>query len=450
MNETDLNKLLNELLPWIKEHNQKEVLGLISHLHAADIAELFEELEEDDQSFVFSILENELSAATLLELEEDDRKTLLKNLSAKEIAAEVIHELDSDDAVDLIGELPEDKKKEVISEIPDHEQAQDIVDLLRYDENTAGGLMGKELVKVNQDWTVINAVREMRKQAEEMDEVYSIYVVDNNDILLGTLSLKKLLTTSSRTKVEDVFNPKIYAVSVNDSVEEVANDIQKYDLFEMPVVDDRGKLVGHITVDDVIDVIREEADKDYQMASGLSDDVDLEDNLWDLTKARLPWLLIGVVGSLVSSKILDGNMLAMQQIPILILFIPLIAATAGNMGVQSSAIVVQALASGNIKGSLWKNLGKEVMMGVISGAALSVLLFVFSYAFYGNFMAGLTISVSLFAVVLVAAVVGTAVPLILDKRGIDPAIATGPFITTSNDVIGISIYFLVAKLMLGI
>lgn len=450
MSELNTEQIFSSLLPVLQERNPRLTLEILSDLHNADIAELFDDLELDDQLFILSILDNEDSAAVLLELEEEDRKRLLQNLSSKQIAEEVINELDTDDAADVIAELSEEKKKEVISELEDEEHAKDIVDLLRYDEDSAGGLMGKELVKVNQNWNVITAVREMRKQAEYMEEVYSIYVVDDNDKLLGTLSLKSLLTTSSNTKIADVFNPKFNYVSVTDSAEEVANDIQKYDLFEMPVVDERGRLVGHITVDDVLDVIREEADKDYQLASGISDDVDMHDSLWDLTKARLPWLLIGVVGSLLSSRILDGNLGAMEKIPMLILFIPLIAATAGNMGVQSSAIVVQALAQGNLKGTLWQNLAKEVSMGMISGIALSLILFAFSYFFYGDFLAGLTISISLFAVVLVAAIVGTMIPIILERRGIDPAIATGPFITTSNDVIGISIYFIVARIILGI
>lgn len=450
MSEFNLEDILMKLEIPLEERNPKATLAILDEIHNADIAELFEDLEIDDQLFILSILENEDSAAVLLELEEEDRKKLLQNLSSKQIAEEVINELDTDDAADVIAELSEDKKKEVISELEDEEHARDIVELLRYDEDTAGGLMGKELVKVNHNWTVITAVREMRKQAEFMEEVYSIYVVDDNDKLLGTLSLKSLLTTSTNAKISDVFNPRFNAVSVTDTAENVAIDIQKYDLFEMPVVDEMGRLVGHITVDDVIDVIREEADKDYQLASGISEDVDMHDSLWDLTKARLPWLLIGVIGSLFSSRILDGNLGAMEKIPMLILFIPLIAATAGNMGVQSSAIVVQALAQGNLKGTLWQNLSKEISMGLISGVALSLVLFAFSFLFYGDFLAGLTISISLFAVVLVAAVVGTMIPLILAKRGIDPAIATGPFITTSNDVIGISIYFIVARLILGI
>lgn len=450
MNEWNVDEILDQILPYLEEKNAKAALEILASLHNADIAELFPELDLSFQLFILSILDNEDSAAVLLELDEEYRKRLLKNLSSKQIAEEVIHELESDDAADVIAELSETKKQEVISEILDEEQAKDIVDLLRYDEDTAGGIMSKELVKVNHNMSILGAIRSMRHQAEDMEEVYSIYVVDDNDKLLGTLSLKSLLTTSSNAKISDVFNPRFHSVTVTDLAEEVAIGIQKYDLFEMPVLDERGRLVGHITADDVMDVMRDEAEKDYQMASGISEDIDMQDSLWNKAKARLPWLFIGVVGSLISSRILDGNLGAMEKIPMLILFIPLIAATAGNMGVQSSAIVVQALAGGNMKGSLIDNLGKEIGMGLISGMALSVVLFSFSYIMYGDFMAGLTISVSLFSVVIVAAIIGTTIPIILDKRGIDPAIATGPFITTSNDVVGISIYFLVARLLLGI
>ncbi|MXV38105.1 magnesium transporter [Flavobacteriaceae bacterium Ap0902] len=450
MSDWSIDKVLRELEVPLEERNPKMTLEILEHLHNADIAELFDEIYLEDQLFILSVLDNEDSAAVLLELEEEDRRKLLQNLSSKQIAEEVIDELESDDAADVLSELEEDKKQEVISEILDEEHAKDIVDLLRYDEDTAGGLMGKELVKVNANWSVIRAVKEMRKQAEDMEEVYSIYVVDDHDKLLGTLSLKSLLTTSSRTQIADVFNPKFHYVAINDTAEDVANDIQKYDRFEMPVLDERGTLVGHITMDDVLDFIRDEAEKDYQLASGISEDVDMHDSIWDLTKARLPWLLIGVVGSLISSRILDGNLTAMNKIPMLILFIPLIAATAGNMGVQSSAIVVQALAMGNMRGSMWSNLLREISMGIISGVALSVILFGFSYILYGDLWAGLTISISLFSVVLVAAIIGTLIPLILEKRGINPAIATGPFITTSNDVLGISIYFLVARMILDI
>lgn len=384
-----------------------------------------------------------------MELPEDDRKDVLNTFTSKQIATDVINEMDSDDAADLIGELSHDKKHEVISQIEDEEHAKSIVDLLRYDENTAGGLMAKELVKINKDWSVMMSVREMRKQAEEMDEVYSIYVVDNSDHLLGTLSLKKLLTTSTRAKVEDVYNPKVRKVKVTDDVEEVARYIKKYDLYEVPVVDEINRLVGRITVDDILDVITEEAEKDYQMASGISQDIDVQDKILDLTKARLPWLLIGMILEVVASIVLKGNEHSFTYYPTLIIFVPLLSATAGNIGVQSSAIVVQGLANGSLKGFNYAYFFKELAVAMLSGLIISSCLLLYHYLMYGQIFVGIAISISIMIVILFAAILGTLVPLFLNKIKIDPAIATGPFITTTNDVVGIALYFFIAKIILG-
>src|SRR5690606_3111310 len=273
-----------------------------------------------------------------LELEDDDRKKLLNQFSTKEIAEELIPEMDTDDAADIIGELSESRQDEVIAQIEDKEQAQDIVDLLRYDEDSAGGLMRKEFVSVNKNWSVITAVREMRKQAEDMEEVYSIYVVDDQNILLGTLSLKKLLTTSSNTLLEELYNEKIRYVKADQEDVEVANLIQKYDLTEIPVVDEMKRLLGVITVDDILDVVREEAEENYQLAAGITSNVDADDSILTLTKARLPWLLIGMFGGLGAGSIIQKYENALELVYGLVFFIPLIQSTAGNVGIQSSAI----------------------------------------------------------------------------------------------------------------
>ena len=435
----------------IEERNAKSIAEMISEMEAVDIANIFEDLEVEDQRFLYELMDNELSAEVLLEIDEEDRKKFLKTFSTKEIAEEIINEIDSDDAADIIGELPEYQQDEVLQLLDDEEHAQNIVELLRYDEDVAGGLMATELVKVNQNLSIISAVKEMRKQAEEMEEVYSIYVVDDSEKLLGLLSLKKLLTTSSSTKVSDVYNSKIQYVKDTESAEEVARFMQKYDLFEVPVVDSLGKLVGRITVDDVIDFITEEAEKDYQLASGISQDVDASDTIFQLTKARLPWLFIGMVGGLIGSKVLQGNQLAMQAIPALMFFVPLIAATAGNIGVQASAIIVQGLANNTLGKDTFKTLFKEVSVSAASGLILSLIIFGFNLLINHNeLMVSITISISLLTVIMVAAVIGTIVPIVLEKNKIDPAIATGPFITTSNDILGVLIYFAIAKALLHI
>ena len=430
--------------------NQKDTTlsEFFSDFHHADIAEVLDELSFDDAVYIIRLLDSETTSDVLMDVDEEVREKILEQLSAKEIAEE-IDELDTDDAADVIAELPEDRKQEVIQQIEDREHAKEIVELLRYDEDSAGGLMAKELVKVNENWNVLTCVKKMRQQAEEVTRVHSIYVVDDGGKLKGRLSLKDLLMASTRSKISDVYIPKVDSVNVNDKAEEVANIMRKYDLEAIPVVDELGVLVGRITIDDIVDVIKEEAEKDYQLAAGITQDVDSEDSIFALTKARLPWLFLGMVGGLSAASIMGVFQDAMEKSPILFLFTPLIAAMAGNVGVQSSAIIVQGLANDGIKGSIWNRLLKEISLAMLNGVILAVLLFSFVWITKGDFQVALAISSSLFSVIIVAGLVGTSIPLILDKYGIDPAIATGPFITTSNDIFGILIYFSIAKMIIG-
>lgn len=433
----------------IAENKNKELLKSLEDVHYADVAELIEELNTEESLYIIKLLDSDFTSDVIAELDEDDREKILKGLSSKEIAEE-INELDSDDAADIIGELPDEQKEEVISHLEDVEHAKEIVELLRYDEDTAGGLMAKELVKVNENWNVLTCVKEMRAQAEEVTRVHSIYVIDDNDILKGRLSLKDLLTTSTRTAIKDVFIKKVDAVNVHEDSEEVARIMQKYDLEAIPVVDELGRLVGRITIDDIVDVIKEEAEKDYQMAAGITEDVEADDTIWELTRARLPWLFLGLIGGVGAFLIMEGFQEAFNKYALLFFFTPLIAAMAGNVGVQSSAIIVQGLANDDIKGSINKRLIKEMLLALLNGFFLAIFLFAFVWIYKGEMLSALAISVSLIAVIVVAGIIGTFIPLFLDKRGIDPAIATGPFITTSNDIFGILIYFWIAKLILGI
>jgi len=433
----------------IAEQKNDAILGLLEEVHYADFAEIVEELDTDESLYLIKLLDSEKTAEVIAELDEDIREKILKGLSSKEIAEE-IDELDSDDAADIIGELPEEQKEEVISHLEDVEHAKEIVELLRYDEDTAGGLMAKELVKVNENWNVLTCVKEMRAQAEEVTRVHSIYVVDDNEILIGRLSLKDLLTTSTRTAIRDVLIKKVDSVSVDEDAEDVARIMQKYDLEAIPVVDEMGRLVGRITIDDIVDVIKEQAERDYQMAAGLVEDVEADDTIWELTRARLPWLVLGLIGGLGSVFIMEGYEEALENYRELFFFTPLIAAMAGNVGVQSSAIVVQGLANDIIKGSLLKRLIKEVSLSIISGVVLGLLIILFGLVMDDmDLIFSLTIAISMLCVIIIASLVGTFVPIILDKRGIDPAIATGPFITTSNDIFGIFLFFYIAKLILG-
>ena len=438
-----------ELEQLIKSKNDRQLEVLLNDMHHADIAEILDELDFDEASYIFKVLDSEKTAEILLELEDDLRENILSRLSPKEIAEE-LDELETNDAADIIAELSKDLKAEVISELLDVEHAKDIVDLLRYDEQTAGGIMHKELVKVNENWNVLTCVKEMRIQAENISRVHSIYVVDDEDRLKGRLSLKDLLTTSSRTQISDVYIRKLNSVKVDTEDIEVARIMQKYDLEAIPVVDELGRLVGRITIDDILDVIKDEADQDYQLAAGISQDVEADDSILDLTKARLPWLVLALLGGFVTVKVLGLFEPAMEEHGKLFFFTPLIAAMAGNVGVQSSAIIVQGLANKTLSGSLFNRLIKEVLLSLLNGVILAIILFLGSHFLLNvEFIIGFIVTIALVSVIIIASLIGTFIPLLLDKFGIDPALATGPFITTSNDICGILIYFSIAKMILG-
>ncbi|MFT5437122.1 MAG: magnesium transporter [Ulvibacter sp.] len=421
---------------------------LLHEFHFADIAELLEELSSDEATYLVKLLESELTSEALMELDDDVREKILSRLSPNEIAKELA-EMDTDDAADILAELDDDIQQKVINKLDDEEHIADIIELLKYDEDTAGGLMAKELVQVKETWTVAGCVREMRRQAENVTRVHSIYVTDKEGKLKGRLSLKDLLTASEKTKIREVYIPKVDYVTVHTEGEEVARIMQKYDLEAIPVVDENGILVGRITIDDIVDFIKDEADKDYQMAAGISSDVEADDSVWELTRARLPWLILGLFGGLGSVYIMKGFEEAITNYQILFFFTPLIAAMAGNVGVQSSAIIVQGLANDNVKGSLINRLLKEVGLALINGTALAALVMIFGVIVGQDILVSITISVSMLSVIIVAALIGTFVPIILDRRGIDPAIATGPFITTSNDIFGIFLFFYLSKIILG-
>jgi len=441
--------LIQELELLILNKNDQQLELLLNDLHHADIAEILDELDFNEATYIFKVLDSEKTAEILLELEDDLRENILSRLSPKEIAEE-LDELETNDAADIIAELSQDLKAEVISELQDVEHAKDIVDLLRYDEDTAGGLMHKELVKVNENWNVLTCVKEMRIQAENISRVHSIYVVDDEDRLKGRLSLKDLLTTSSRTAVNDVYIRKLNFVKVDTEDVEVARIMQRYDLEAIPVVDELGRLVGRITIDDIVDVIKDEADEDYQLAAGISQDVEADDSIFEHTKARLPWLVLALLGGFISVKVLGLFEGAMLQHGNLFFFTPLIAAMAGNVGVQSSAIIVQGLANNTLSGSLFNRLVKEVSLSLLNGVILATILFLGSHFLLDvEVIIGVIVTTALISVIIIASLIGTFIPLLLDKFGIDPALATGPFITTSNDICGILIYFSIAKIILG-
>src|SRR6056300_625805 len=441
---------LENLKDLIREQEDTKLERKFKPMHYADVAEIIQLLSQDEATYVVKLLDSETTADALAEVDPDIREAILDNLSAKEIALEVT-ELDTDDAADIILELSEERQEKVMSQIEDEEHAQDIRDLLKYDEDTAGGLMAKELVKVNEDLSVLKCLNEMRSQAEYVTRVHSIYVVDKKNRLKGRLSLKDLITANSKAKVKDIYIPKVDFVTVDQESEEVAKIMSKYDLEAIPVVNQKKELLGRITIDDIVDVIKEEAEKDYQLAAGISNDVEADDSIFELVRARLPWLFLGLLGGLGSVFILQDfeDIMSEPKLRNLFFYTPLIAAMAGNVGVQSSAIIVQGLANDIVKGSLFNRLVKEIGLSLINGFALALVILIFGFIAQQEFSVSLTIAGSMMLVIVVAALVGTFIPIILDKKGIDPAIATGPFITTANDIFGIFLLFYIAKLVLG-
>lgn len=451
MEKLHVNDIFLEKIKTLIYENKNEILKKeLINFHYADIAEIIKLISLDEAIHIVKLLESDITAEALAEVDESFREKILNKLSAKEIAEE-IEELDTDDAADIVGELPEILQEKVLSKIEDTEHSQDIRELLNYQEGTAGALMAKELVSVNENLSVINCVREMRKQAKEVTRVHSIYVTNSKKKLLGRLSLKDLLTANSKSKVKDIYIPNVDFVNVSEDVNEVANIMSKYDLEAIPVVNEKKQLLGRITIDDVLDIIKEEADKDYQLAAGISKEVEANDNIFQLTRARLPWLFLGLVGGLGSVFILKDfeEIMIKSELRSLFFYTPLIAAMAGNVGVQSSAIIVQGIANQVIKGSLINRLFKEIGLGLINGLILSIVLIIFGEIINQDIRLSMTVAGSMMSVIIISALIGTFVPIILDKQGIDPAIATGPFITTANDIFGIFLFFYIAKLILG-
>lgn len=443
---------IERIIDRIESQDREHIIAEIDDMHPADIAELFQDLNLRQAEWVFDLIpDKEKKADVLMELDEEDRKKLLEGMDNDQIG-HFIDLLDTDDAVDLIQELDEEDREEVIQNIEDVEQAGDIVDLLQYDEDTAGGLMGTEFISVNENLSMPDCLREMRHQAEDLDDIYYVYVVDDDNRLKGVLPLKKMITHPSVSKIKHVMETDPVSVKADMPIEEVAIDFEKYDLVAMPVVDSIGRLVGQITVDDVMDQVREQSERDYQLASGISSDIDADDSIFAQTKARLPWLLIGIIGGIVNSLILGGFEAQLAAVTALAFFIPLIGGTGGNVGVQASAIVVQGLANGRLELSdFWHQIWRGVRIAILNAIVISGVVFAYiSLTEPRDYALVMAVSVSLFAVVIFATVFGTLVPLTLEKLHVNPALATGPFIQITNDVVGLLIYVGMSIWMLSI
>lgn len=440
---------LDEVREMIAQNNSAFIDQKIIHLHPADIAEIVDELDNDEAKYVFAHLDNDLQGDVLMELDDEVRYQFVESFATEQLAKQ-LENLDSDDAVDILGELEVDRQLEVIAEM-DSDNAEQLVKLLNYDENTAGGLMQTEFIRAKLDWPVNRCVIELRRQAEEVEKVYTIYVVDEDDRLVGFLSLKSLLFANAKTQIRDIYQDKnMVYVTTNVEAEEVGRIMEKYDLVSIPVLNLQKKLVGRITIDDIVDVIREEADKDFQMASGISESVESSASVWKMSRSRLPWLLIGMLGGILGAQVIGNFEGQIGKIPALAFFIPLVAAMGGNVGVQSSAIVVQSIANGsNQFSSIWSKVKREAGLGLLNGLICSSVIFVVTWLLE-TMTLGISVSIALFIVIVFAAIFGTLIPLVLNKYKIDPAVATGPFITTMNDVVGLFIYFMVGMFIFGL
>lgn len=441
-------ELSREYFEWLKEAIEEQKASAIREsmqdAYPPDIAGFLNEFDTEEAKYVIENLEEEFAAEIISHIEEDVRERFLRNFEPEKIA-DFVDCLDSDDAADILNEIPVKFREKVIGELENEEKAAYILELMKYDEDCAGGLMAKELVKANVTWTVVQTIEEMRRQREEVEKIYSIYVVDEKNNLVGRVSLKKIILSEDNTKIGDIFDPEIVRVETSMDSEEVASIMQKYDLEAVPVVNVKGKLVGRITIDDVIDVITEMAEQERQMMAGISEDVEEDDTVWVLTRARLPWLIVGLVGGLVAAQFIGLFEEDILLIPAMAFFIPLITATGGNVGIQSSSIVVQSLANkSQFYGGYFKRVIKVVIVALINGLVLAILVFGFSLLLGHKNNIAIIVSIALFSVVFLASFMGTITPLILDRFGINPALASGPFITTANDLLGLAVYFAVA------
>ncbi len=431
----------------LNTRNDVFIREVLHEVNPADITTLLYEFNSEESKYVIDLLPLEKRAAIINDLEPDIRKGFLKVFTNEEII-DVIDVLDSDDAVDILNELSTKIREEVLAGLDEDWKSQ-IVDLLRYDEDVAGGLMAKEILKANVNWTVIQCIAEIRKQAENVTKIYSVYVVDDRNILLGRVSLKKIILSEDNTKIADIYEKDILSVQTFYSDREVAEIMRKYDFESVPVVNVQGQLLGRITIDDIVDVITEQAEEDRQIMSGISESVEEDDSVWRISRARLPWLIIGIIGGLVSAKFIGVFESDLIRVAAIAFFIPLIQATGGNVGIQSSSIVVQSLVSPGVRDEgMWKRLLKVFVVALLNGVILSALVFGFNLLLGGDFTLSVVVSIALFSVVVIASFIGTLTPLVLNHYGFNPALASGPFITTLNDLFGLAIYFFTIHLLL--
>lgn len=419
----------------------------LNGVKAADITALLYEFNSEESKYVMDLMPIELQAEIINDLDSETRKNYLKIYKPEEISV-FLNQLASDDTADILHELPVKVREEVLSRL-DTELRTQVTELLRYEENVAGGLMDKGLIKARVHWSVVQCVEEIRKQAENVSKFYAVYVVDDHDKLLGRVALQDLIITEARTIVGDICERDIISVETYLEDWEVAEIMRKYDLESVPVVNVQGQLVGRITIDDVVDVITEQAEEERQLMTGISENVEEDDSVWRNTRARLPWLLIGIAGGLMNAKFMGLFEVELARVTAIAFFTPLIQATGGNVGIQSSSLIVQSLANPDfVDEGLWKRLIKVFFVAILNGLFLSTLVFGANVLLFGENKLSLIVAIALFSVVVFASFIGTLTPLVLNRWGYNPALAAGPFITTINDLLGLTLYFFTVNLLL--
>jgi magnesium transporter len=438
-----------EIVEAIEREDSVYIQESLRNLRPADISSMMDEMDTEQCIFVIHLLENEVSAEILSNLDEDTRIEFLRNFQPSEIA-QWINYTDSDDAADLLNEMPLKLREEILAYV-EFEKAGNITDLLHYEEDSAGGLMAKELIRANLNWTVVQAIDEIRRQAEKVEKIYSLYVVDDRNVLLGRVSLKKIILASDGVKIKDIYEEDVISVKTYEDEDDIADLMRKYDLEAVPVVNARRELMGRITIDDIVDVITEKAELDRQLMAGISEDIEEDDSVWTLTRARLPWLIVGMAGGLLGARFIGFFEADLAMLPAMAFFIPLITATGGNVGIQSSSIILQSLAtkSSFVRDNYLSRLMKVLLVAIINGLVIGLIVFAFTFVLDISIKLAFTVSAALFFVVLLASVMGTITPLILDKMNINPAVASGPFITTANDLLGLAVYFTIAHFLFG-
>lgn len=431
----------------IKAKDADSIRKSLDDLNAADITTLLYEFNSEESKYVLDLLDLETRAEIINDLDSETRKQFLKIYQPADIS-QFVNLLDSDDAADILNELPIKTSEEVIA-LLDSDVRSRVIDLLRYDPNVAGGLMAKELIKAISNWTVVQCIEEIRKQAENVTKFYAVYVVDDDNKLMGRVTLQKLILSDSRTLVKEIYDEDLIAVETYLPDTEVAEIMKKYDLESIPVINVQGQLVGRITIDDIVDVISEQAEEERQLMSGITEDVEEDDSVWRNTRARLPWLLIGIIGGMLSARFMGLFEAEIERIAAIAFFIPLIQATGGNVGIQSSSLVVQSLSAGGlVDEGFVTRLSKVLRVALLNGMFLSVIVFVSSSIFFGYDRLTLVVSIALYGVVIFASLIGTLTPLVLDRFGFNPALASGPFITTMNDLLGLAVYFLTIHVLM--